>query len=141
MEHKREATGCYFIYTYLCMVYVDTYMWTHSEIEQSLPRCCTRFFKREFLLFRVLLYMYIYVYVCRLFSPNMRAIFLQLVCKSNRKKKERGQRKNIFWYEEQRRVSSPATRVAQIFDNCQRQRNAPSHRLPCVRAINLYLQT
>ena len=114
MEHKREATGCYFIYTYLCVVYVDTYTWTHSEIEQSLPRCCTRFFKRVPFIQSTIIYVYIRVCMQTFFSPNMRAIFLQLACKSNKKKKE-GEGKTYFDMRNSGDVSSPATRVAQRF--------------------------
>lgn len=30
MEHKREATGCYFIYTYLRIIYVRGYVYVNT---------------------------------------------------------------------------------------------------------------
>lgn len=141
MEHKREATGCYFIYTYLRIVYVG-YVYVNTFRDWAIAPSMLCAILQERVPFIQSTIIYVYIRVCmQTFFPEYAGDFPPAGMQIDQKKKERGQRKNIFWYEEQRRVSSPATCRAAIFDNCQRQRNAPSPPSPCVKAINLYLQT
>lgn len=116
----------------------------YSEIEQSLPRCCTRFFKRvPFIQSTIIyVYIYIYVYVCRLFFPEYTGDFPPAGMQIEQEKRKRTKEKHILIWGTAASVISRTCRTAAIFDNCQRQRNAPSlPSPPRVRAINLYLQT
>lgn len=168
MEHrkrKESKTGCVILHT-ICLrihtrtrcVYVSLRVCdTHSEIEQSLPRCCTRFFKRVLFIQSTTTITTIYIYVCvyvriyGLFPPETRGRFSsKLACKietgkeSGGREKER-ERKKRDTYNLVRGTSSgrhPPSRTchAAIFidENCQRQRNVPPPASPRERSARAF---
>lgn len=135
MEHKREATGCYFIYIrILCAGYTWIRIYVNTFRDWAIAPSMLYAILQESSFYSE--YYYIYIYTCmymQTFFPRICGRFSSSWHANRTGRKERGRRKNIFWYEEQRRechLPPPNTCRAAIFDNCQRQRNAPSHPSP-----------
>lgn len=112
VEWTRYNRMLFRIHIYLRIyvgIYAFTCMRTHPEIEQSFPRCCTRFFKRSSF------YSECYcIYVYRLFSPSMCGRFSSSwrVDREQREKGEKGKGKTYFGMKNSGGVSSPVARVS-----------------------------
>lgn len=100
MEHKREATGCYFIYTYLRIVYVG-YVYVNTFRDWAIAPSMLCAILQERVPFIQSTIIYVYIRVCmQTFFPEYAGDFPPAGMQIDQKKKKRKRAKEkhiLIW--------------------------------------------